>query len=74
MSVPLRNVIEDAISALDVEAQLIADLEAIVEDMEGTPPSQLLLKFAGYTVQPFEDFASRNRGVIAALARLVLIP
>jgi hypothetical protein len=70
----IRNQIEDALSALDVEVQLIADLEAIVEDMEGTPPSQLLLKFAGYTPQLFEDFGSRNRGVIANLARLVLIP
>ena len=69
----LRNKIEDVLDALDVETNLATELYALVASNFQEQPSQLLLKFAGYTPTLFESAESKNWGILSNLARLVLL-
>ena len=68
----LRNAIEDAVADSGMEQQLVDDVDQLLTNPEAVP-SQALLKFAGYTPSLFEEISSRRAGVLANLARLVLL-
>ena len=68
----LRNLVEDAVADLGMQDKLVADITSLLTNPDYVP-SQDLLRFAGYTPSLFEEIPLRRAGVLANLARIVLL-